>query len=140
MKRPTLEKITHIGLAFVDERGTISNIFEGPIIHVAYITSKKGSVRANHYHKTLHQYIYLVSGELESYCCDVNNPEQRQKLLVKAGDLIDTPPMVAHAQKFLQDSSFIALSTKARNEGQYEEDTHAFPIIEGYINKNLKIG
>ena len=132
-----METVKHIETAFIDERGTIINIFEGKIEHIAIITSKKGTVRANHYHKNIHQYIYLVSGLLETYCCNINNPEKKYMQLVRAGDLIDTPPMIAHAQKFLEDSLFIALSTKKRHDGKYEEDTTAFKVIEGYINPEL---
>ena len=46
-----LETVKHIDPAFVDARGEIINVFEGTTGHVAYITSQKGSVRANHYHK-----------------------------------------------------------------------------------------
>ena len=133
-----METVEHIGPAFIDDRGAITNIFEGEMEHIAIITSKKGSVRANHYHKTLHQHIYLVSGLAETHCCDINHPENKQILMVKPGDLIDTPPMIAHAQKFLEDSVFIAISTKKRHHGKYEEDTTAFPVIEGaYINQQL---
>ncbi|MBC7864447.1 MAG: WxcM-like domain-containing protein [Bacteroidia bacterium] len=132
-----METVTHIGPAFTDDRGEITNIFEGTIEHIAIITSKKGTVRANHYHKHIHQYIYLVSGLAETHCCEVNKPENKSMLLVKPGDLINTPPMIAHAQVFLEDSVFIALSTQKRHNGKYEEDTTAFKVVEGYINPEL---
>ena len=133
-----MEKIKHIDPAFIDERGVITNIIEGEIEHIAIITSKKGTVRANHYHKNIYQYIYLVSGELETHCCDINTPDKKIVQLVKPGDLIDTPPLIAHAQYFTQDSVFIALSTKKRLDGKYENDTIAFQVIEGYINPELR--
>jgi quercetin dioxygenase-like cupin family protein len=133
-----MEKVHHIGPAFVDDRGAITNIFEGNIEHIAYITSKKGSVRANHYHKNIHQYIYLISGALETHCCPVSDPQKKQVIKVIPGDLIDTPPLVAHAQKFTEDSVFLALSTRKRHEGKYEEDTIAFEVIPGgYLNPEL---
>ena len=132
-----METVKHIAPSFIDNRGGITNIFEGAIEHMALITSKKGTVRANHYHKNIHQYIYLISGELESYCCDIENPEKKQKLIVKPGDLINTPPLIAHAQKFTKDSVFLALSTRKRLRGKYEEDTIAFSVIEGYMNPDL---
>lgn len=113
------------------------NIFEGKLGHVALITSKKGSVRANHYHKKDLQYIYLISGAYESYSCEVNNPQKKQVLHVKAGDIVETPPMIAHAQKFTEDSVFLALTTLERESGKYESDTIAFPVIEGYLNPSL---
>ena len=133
-----MEKMKHIGIAFHDERGDITNVFEGRIEHVALITSKKGSIRANHYHQEDLQYIYLLSGEYESHCCDVRNPNKRQILKVKPGDIVETPPFIAHAQKFTKDSIFLALTTRQRESGKYEEDTIAYQVIEGYLNKELK--
>jgi len=72
-----METLKRIDVAVKDPRGEIMNIFEGPIEHIALITSKKGSIRANHYHKEDQQYIYLVSGAYESHCCDVGNPEKK---------------------------------------------------------------
>lgn len=134
-----LEKKWHIDPAVVDARGAISNLFEGRIEHIALITSKKGSVRANHYHKKDHQYIYLVSGAFESHSCHINHPEKKQVLSLKPGDIVETPALVAHAQKFTEDSVFLALTTLQRESGKYEEDTIAFPVIEGgYLNPALK--
>ena len=133
-----METIKRIGSAFSDLRGDIFNIFEGRIEHIALITSKKGSVRGNHYHKEDYQYIYLLSGAFESHSCDVRNPSKKQVLKVRPGDLVDTPPHIAHAQKFTEDSIFLALTTRQRESGKYEEDTIAFPVIEGYLNSELK--
>ncbi|MBI3999800.1 MAG: WxcM-like domain-containing protein [Candidatus Omnitrophica bacterium] len=133
-----METLRHIDSAVVDKRGSIVNVLEGRIEHVALITSKKGSIRGNHYHKEDHQYIYLVSGIFESHSVDVRDPSKRQVLYVKPGDLLDTPPFVAHAQKFTKDSVFLALSTRQRESGKYESDTIAFSVIEGYLNPTLK--
>ena len=125
-----METLKHLDAAFTDARGEIHNLFEGPISHVAMITSKEGSVRANHYHKEDHQYIYLVSGAYDSHSCNVATPEQKQVLQAKPGDIIYTPPYTAHAQKFTADSVFLAFSTRQREEGKYEDDTIAFPAFE----------
>ena len=136
-----LESVKKIESAWSDERGEIFNMFEGPIHHITHITSNPGAVRANHYHKTLHQYMYCLSGEFESWSCDVDNPEEKKMIIVKPGMIIDTPPMVAHAQRFTEKSEVIALSTIVRSEGAYEEDTYSFEVIEGaYINPDLKKG
>ncbi len=133
-----METLKHIDPAVVDARGAITNIFEGLIGHVALITSKKGTVRANHYHKEDHQYIYLISGAYESHSCEVQNPAKKQVLKVRPGDIVYTPSLTAHAQKFTEDSVFLALSTRQREQGKYEDDTIAFPVIEGYLNPQLK--
>lgn len=133
-----MESLRHIDPAVVDPRGAIANIFEGSIGHVALITSKKDSVRGNHYHKKDHQYIYLVSGAFESHSCEVQNPQKKQVLKVRPGDIVDTPPLTAHAQKFTEDSVFLALSTRQREQGKYEDDTLAFQVIQGHLNPQLK--
>ncbi len=133
-----METLKHIDPAVKDNRGDIINVFEGQVGHVALITSKKGSVRANHYHKKDHQYIYLVSGAYESHSCNVENPSKKQVLKVQPGDIVYTPPLTAHAQKFTEDSVFLALSALQREEGKYENDTIAFQVIEGYLNPSLK--
>ncbi len=133
-----METLKHIKPAVSDARGLITNIFEGRIEHVAMITSKKGSIRANHYHKEDYQYIYLISGAFESHCVDTRDTNKRNVLYVKPGDIVDTPPLIAHAQKFTEDSVFLALTTRQRESGKYESDTIAYPVIEGYLNPALK--
>lgn len=133
-----MEKLKHIDVAHHDSRGDIFNIFEGRIEHIALITSKKGSVRGNHYHQEDLQYIYLISGAYESHSCDVRHSSKKQVLKVKPGDIVETPPFIAHAQKFTEDSVFLALSTRQRETGKYEQDTIAYQVIEGYLNPELK--
>ncbi len=133
-----METIRHIDPAVIDERGSITNLFEGRIEHIALITSKKGSVRANHYHKEDVQYMYLLSGAYETHSLDTRHPEKRQVLYVKPGDIVSTPPYIAHAQKFTEDSVFLALTTRQREKGKYESDTIAYQVIEGYLNPELK--
>ncbi len=133
-----MEKKWHIDPAIKDIRGEITNVFEGRIEHIALITSKKGTVRANHYHKQDHQFIYLVSGAFESHSVDINNTSKRLVLEIKPGDIVETPALIAHAQKFTEDSVFLALTTRQREQGKYEEDTIAYPVVEGYLNPVLK--
>ena len=135
-----LETVKKIESAWSDDRGDIFNMYEGPIHHIAHITCTSGAVRANHYHKTLHQYMYCLSGEFESWSCDIDDPENKKMILVKPGMIVDTPPMVAHAQRFTKNSEVIALSTIKRSEGNYEDDTYSFPVIDGYINPELEKG
>lgn len=42
--------IETIGPGFIDERGEIKLVLAAPIKTVLLITSKKGSIRGNHYH------------------------------------------------------------------------------------------
>lgn len=133
-----MESKEHIEAAFTDIRGEIHNLFEGELGHVALITSKKGIVRGNHYHKRDLQFIYLLSGGYESHCVDTRDATKRQVIKVFPGDIVESPPYIAHAQKFTEDSVFLAFTTRQREGGKYEEDTIAYQVIEGYLNQNLK--
>lgn len=111
---------------FVDDRGVITKILDDGktnIKSVLLITSKAGSVRSNHYHKKDAHWIYVISGSMEYYEKPVRGRSKTKKVIVNAGDVIYTPPMATHATKFLEDSVFLALSIKSRNQKVYEADT-----------------
>ena len=125
-----LETVTQPGVAFTDERGDITNVLENKINHVAVITSKTGAVRGNHYHPEDVQYCYLVSGRFESYSKDMNDPDGPvEKQVVEAGSLVLSPPMVAHAQVFLEDSVFLALTLDSREANRFEDHTIRIKIV-----------
>jgi len=126
----TNETVKNINPAFEDERGIIANILEEPITHVAIITSKKGSIRANHYHPKQIQYIYLISGKYESVSKDLDNSNSKmESRLIDPGNLVITPPMIAHAMKFLEDSVMLNLTTGSRDSDKYAEHTKKYNLI-----------
>ncbi len=113
---------------YVDERGEIKEILTAPIRTVLLITAKKGSVRANHYHKKDVHWTYVISGSMEYY-------EKRRRLpkiemvVVKAGQMVFSASGVTHAMRFLEDSVFLALTTEPRYHESYENDTVRVKII-----------
>ena len=53
---------------FVDDRGEITDIAENvPFNSLTLITSSKGAVRGNHYHKRTTQYTYIIEGTCRYY-------------------------------------------------------------------------
>lgn len=127
-----MKLIKKIKPEFIDERGGITKILDDGktnIKSVLLVTSKKGSVRSNHYHKKDAHYIYMISGKMEYYEKPVRGNSKVKKVIVGAGDIIYTPLMAIHATKFLEDSTFIALSTKSRNQKAYEKDTVRIKLI-----------
>ncbi len=128
MQNETVKKITP---AYVDERGEIANVLEEPINHVAIISSKKGSIRANHYHPEQTQYEYLISGRYESYSKNLRKEDSKtEKRIIEPGDMVMTPPMIAHAMKFLEDSVMLNLTTDSRDSDKYEEHTKRYKLIQ----------
>jgi quercetin dioxygenase-like cupin family protein len=124
------ETVRKIEPAFEDERGAIANILEEPICHVAIITSKKGSIRANHYHPEQTQYAYLISGRYESLSKNlkVKNAEV-EKQIIEPGSLVITPPLIAHAWNILEDSVMLNLTTGHRHDKDYAKHTKKYKLI-----------
>ena len=124
------EIVKEIKPVFRDERGVIANILEEPVNHVAIITSKAGSIRGNHYHPEQIQYVYLISGKYESIskCLNDKNAKVESKI-IKAGNLVITPPLVAHAMRFLEDSILLNLTTGQRDSDRFEEHTKKYKLI-----------
>lgn len=130
------EKITPLEIAFRDERGEITNIIQGEDIeHVALITSKKGSIRARHFHPEGNvQRMFCVSGKylVTSQCLDPNGalvPGTRRVALVQAGDLTEVPPLVAHGYFHLEDTIALNINTKKREPHGYGQHTIFCPAL-----------
>jgi len=116
--------------AFSDDRGEIKTIIEGrPFSSVLRISSKKGAIRANHYHKEDYHYCLLESGRMEYYERPVGSSEKPSCTVIRAGQVFYTPPMAEHAMKFLEDSVFWCFSRNSRKQENYESDTVRVQLI-----------
>ena len=116
-----LEYIKRGEKEFIDARGKISNYeLSEPINLIGYIESKKGTVRANHYHPVQEQKCLLIKGQYISVyqnLLEKNAPKITH--VVNAGDLIVTRPNVAHTMVFTQDSIFLNLVRGEREHENY---------------------
>lgn len=127
-----MKNIKKIKPFHVDERGEMSHLLDGKvkITSALLISSRKGSIRANHYHKKDSHYCYLLKGRMEYLEKDLKTKNaRRKKAIVKEGKLVYTPPMIAHAMRFLEDSVFLALTTEPRKQSKYEKDTIRMELI-----------
>jgi oxalate decarboxylase/phosphoglucose isomerase-like protein (cupin superfamily) len=122
--------IVPLDAAFRDQRGYIQPMVDRPIGSALVIDSKKGAVRANHYHKTDWHYCYMLSGSAEYYERPTGSTEKPWMLVVKTGQMVFTPPMNDHAMRFLQDGTMIVLARNSRLQPCYEEDTVRVNLIE----------
>ena len=116
-------KLKHkIGKIFKDKRGTLQKIIDGNFSSCIEVYSKKGSIRANHYHKKDKHFMYIISGELlYSY----RNRKRGSKVKIKKmkkGDLFFTPAMQEHMAYYTKNTHFLALSTRKRTQFDYEKD------------------
>ena len=118
--------IKKIKPAFEDDRGCIFDLVDKEnISHVGMVTSKKGAIRGNHYHKTAKQITYVVSGKMElvlKYFSDKNS--KPETIIMEKGDILTIDPMVAHSIKAIEETTFLIFTDKQRTGGGYEDDTH----------------
>jgi quercetin dioxygenase-like cupin family protein len=108
--------------AFEDARGKIQTLVEGGIESVQVITSKASTVRANHYHKTDSHFMYVVQGSMKYYHRPVGDKSPPAMLLVREGEMVYTPPLVEHAVEFPEDTVFMNITGKSREQKSYEDD------------------
>jgi len=125
--------------AFRDSRGAITDILDDvPLNSVTIITSRKGVVRGNHYHRKTVQYTYMLKGRIR-YVSRRGKGKPRS-FVMRAGDITSSPPMEAHAILALEDSEFIVLSMGPRHGKDYERDTFRLdtPMVEPLRNRRRK--
>ena len=115
---------------FADQRGKISNYeLTEPINLIGLITSKKNTIRANHYHPIQEQKCLVTEGRFISIfknLLDNDSPIITQ--VVNKGDITVTKPNVAHTMVFTEDTTFLNLVSGEREHGNYGI-THTIPHI-----------
>lgn len=115
---------------FVDARGEIKPLTDITMKSAMLITSKAGSLRANHYHKTDWHYCYVLSGTMEYFHRPHGSEEEPERLLIETGQMVFTPPLVDHAVKFPVDTVFLALTRNPRDQGSYEDDLVRIELVK----------
>ena len=106
---------------FVDERGVISNHeLTEPINLIGMIDSKKGTIRANHYHPQQEQKCLFTKGQIIEIFQDIINPNSPKiTQVVNAGQLSIIKPNVAHTMVFTKDTTFLNLVRGERDHENY---------------------
>ena len=95
-------KIIQTDFEFTDERGKLVQLIHEGYRQINVITSKKGVVRGNHYHKRNEEAFYVVSGELE---VDVNDKIAR----FGTGDFFGIEANDRHSFRFLEDTILVSM-------------------------------
>lgn len=116
--------------AFADARGAIQPLVDLPMKSAVMISSAKGTLRANHYHKTDWHFCYVVSGAIDYYHRRHGSDAEPEKVRVSAGQLFFTPPMVDHAMVFAEDTVFLTLGRNSRRQEVYEADVERIAMVE----------
>jgi quercetin dioxygenase-like cupin family protein len=120
-------RVIRVKPAVADRRGTITDVLDGTRVEcVTLVTSKKGAVRGNHYHKKTTQYTYVLRGRFR--LLTQRGKGRVQSRVVKAGDLVVTPPLERHTFVALEDSLLIACAHGPRAGRSYESDTYRLSV------------
>ena len=106
---------------FVDDRGKISNHeLTEPINLIGLIDSKKGTIRANHYHPQQEQKCLFTKGQIIEVFQDIINPNSPKiTQVVNEGQLSIIKPNVAHTMVFTKDTTFLNLVRGERDHDNY---------------------
>lgn len=117
-------EVKKLNISHQDARGIIKDLFARIVIDAAvFITSKKGAVRGNHYHKKTHQYDYVLKGSL-LVMSQKGARGRKIKTILKAGDLMHHPPGERHAYRAREYSEFLSFTRGPRRGTEYESDTY----------------
>lgn len=114
---------------FRDDRGEILNILLTPITSVARISSKAGTVRANHYHKTDWHYAFVESGQILYFEREIGTTVVPEPKVFQPGQMFFTRPNVEHAMLFSQDSVFYTFAKNVRSHDNHESDLQRVAFV-----------
>jgi quercetin dioxygenase-like cupin family protein len=114
---------------FADARGSILALADEEMKSAVLITSKKGSIRANHYHRTDWHYCYVLRGSIDYYFRPVGSRHPPKHAKVRTGQMFFTPPMIEHAMCFPEDTTFICLGRNSREQAAYEADVVRVDVV-----------
>ena len=120
-KKKDLEYVKSGDNEFVDKRGKISNHeLTEPINLIGLINSKKGTMRANHYHPQQEQKCLFTKGQIIEVFQDIINPgSPKVTQVVNEGELSIIKPNVAHTMVFTKDTTFLNLVRGEREHDNY---------------------
>jgi len=122
---------------FIDNRGSISNHeLTEPVNLIGLIESKKGTIRANHYHPQQEQKCLFTKGQIIEVFQDIINPgSPKITQVVNEGELSVIKPNVAHTMVFSKDTTFLNL---VRGERDHENYGITHTIKHDLVNEEEK--
>ena len=110
------------GKVFKDERGYLLKILDKGFSSCIEIFSKKGSIRANHYHKKDEHFCYILKGEILFFYRNRIKGSKLNYKVMKKGDLFFTTYDQDHLAYFLKTTHFLSYSSRKRSKLDYEND------------------
>jgi len=123
----TPDRIKTIAPSFCNSAGVIMNVLElteaeSGIHGVSFIHCVPGAERSNHFHKTDSHWLYVLSGEMHYQERPIGSGAYPEPLVLRAGQMIFTPPLVEHRTTFPCETMLLSLSRFARDAESHERD------------------
>ena len=122
------------GKVFRDERGYLLKILDKGFSSCIEIFSKKGSIRANHYHKKDEHFCYILKGEILFFYRNRKKGSKLNYKIMRKGDLFFTTYNQDHLAYFLKTTHFLSYSSRKRTKIDYEND-----LVRLNMDKEKKI-
>ena len=122
------------GKVFRDERGYLLKILDKGFSSCIEIFSKKGSIRANHYHKKDEHFCYILKGEILFFYRNRKKSSKLNYKIMRKGDLFFTTYNQDHLAYFLKTTHFLSYSSRKRTKIDYEND-----LVRLNMDKETKI-
>lgn len=88
--------------SFEDERGVLIQLVHDGWKQINVITTRKGVVRGNHYHKCNDEAFYIISG-----ACRVTVGEE--SVIFRSGDFFKIEPFDVHSFDYLEDTVIVSM-------------------------------
>lgn len=118
-----------------DARGDIWDVvrLNDPVIRSVLKISMTPSSppRGNHWHKKDTHWVYVDKGRMRYSEADPKSPERVESVVMNPGDIVVSKPGIIHAMEAVgkEEVIFWAISTEARDQKHYEEDTKRIKIV-----------
>lgn len=123
------------GSIFANKNGVIKNLLFQKLTSVAFIDSKAGAIRANHYHLTDWHYAYVIDGYIDYFWRPVGSKIKPKKKTYKKGSMFFTPPLIEHAMFFPVKTSFLTFAKNIRDHENHEKDLVRIELIKATWDK-----
>ena len=122
---------------FVNPAGRIQNLVLERFTSVAVIQSERGSIRANHWHRTDWHYTYVLKGKVEYFWSFVKrtngavrySQKPPNAVSMRAGQMFFTPPEVLHAMFFPVETTIVTFANNVRDHDSHEQDVVRSALI-----------
>lgn len=105
---------------FKDKRGGITGITQDMVWkEINFITSKKGCVRGNHYHKKTLECFFIIEGKIKVYIENIKTGK-KNKFVAKEKCVFIIECFELHKFEILKDSKWVNMLSRPMNSKKHD--------------------